>query len=156
MATLKATDFTGNISESGGNYTATFYSFQGTSSSAKYADLAEKYKADAAYEVGTVMVLGGSEEVTQSITPNDFRVIGVISDKPAYIMNSDLENGAIVALRGRIPCKVIGPVRKGDLLVTSSIPGVAEVNLNASDSTIVGKAIEEHSGDEIGIIEVIV
>jgi len=156
MAILKDTTFTGNIGESGGNYTATFYAFAGTASSAKYADLAEKYKADKEYEVGTVVILGGTEEITESRSPNDFRVMGVVSDRPAYTMNSDLEGGTIVALRGRIRCKVIGKVRKGDLLVTSSIAGVAEADLMASATTLVGKAIEEYDGDEVGTIEILV
>lgn len=89
----------------------------GTATAANYADLAEKYLADAEYEVGTVLMIGGEKEVTASKWGK--RAIGAVSDKPAYLMNKDLEGGTIVALKGRIPVKVIGTVKKGDELIAS-------------------------------------
>ena len=103
--------------------------FSGTATSAKYADLAENYLADAEYSVGTVMCVGGEAEVTQSNESNHHSVLGVVSDKPAYLMNSELEGGTTVALKGRVPVRVIGMVKKGDRLAPSPIHhGLAEVN----------------------------
>jgi hypothetical protein len=100
--------------------------FQGVASSAQYADLAEKYISDATYDEGTVVVFGGNEEVTVTNLYADTRVAGVISEYPGYIMNS-LSEGQPVALRGKVPVKVIGAVKKGDLLVTSELEGTAKV-----------------------------
>jgi len=109
-------------------YAATF---TGTSTTAKYADLAENYQADAQYEPGTVVVLGGDAEVTVTQSKGDHRVAGVVTTNPAHLMNAELqgENVVGVALTGRVPCKVLGRVKKGDILVTSAIPGYACVKL---------------------------
>ncbi len=92
--------------------------FQGTATQARYADLAEKYLADQDYAVGTVMVVGGEKEVTSSQFGD--RAIGVVSSNPAYMMNSELEGGTYVALKGRVPVKVTGAVKKGDRLVAAN------------------------------------
>jgi hypothetical protein len=89
----------------------------GTATAAQYADLAEKYLADADYEVGTVMMIGGDAEVTACRWGK--RAIGAVSAKPAYLMNEGLDGGTIVALKGRIPVKVIGSIKKGDDLIAS-------------------------------------
>jgi hypothetical protein len=88
--------------------------------------LAENYIADAEYEVGTVVVFGGVAEITVTSTHADHRVAGVVSGKPAYLMNASTP-GTAVALRGRVPVKVSGPVVKGDLLVTSTMSGFQPV-----------------------------
>lgn len=125
--------------------------------SAQYADLAEIYKSDNTYEPGTVMVFGGSEEVTISVNDHDPKVAGVVSDNPAYLMNSG-ESGLKIALTGRVPCRVQGPVNKGDLLVTSNEPGVA----CACDSdkwkpgSTLGKSLEIIKDDSIQKIEIAV
>lgn len=98
--------------------------FRGTSVSAQYADLAELYKSDEVYEPGTVVIFGGTEEITVTRDLADERVAGVISTNPAYLMNS-AQPGLPVALRGRVPVRVIGPVAQGDSLVTSSVAGYA-------------------------------
>lgn len=98
--------------------------FDGTAVRARYADLAEKYESDADYDEGTVVVFGGIKEITESTMLGDTRVAGVVSSKPAYIMNVD-SNGIPVALRGKVPVKVVGTVSKGDLLVTGDLPGHA-------------------------------
>lgn len=98
----------------------------GTATSAQYADLAEKYQTDAQYEPGTVLVFGGSREVTTTGSYADPSVAGVVSTAPAYLMNADEPHSVAVALRGKVPVKVVGPVRKGDLLVTSYVAGHAE------------------------------
>lgn len=91
--------------------------FNGTATSAQYADLAEKYLADKEYEVGTVVSVGGEAEVTAAEEGD--RAIGVVSLNPAFMMNSELENGTYVALKGRVPVKVIGSVKKKDRLVAA-------------------------------------
>lgn len=129
--------------------------FVGTASAAKYADLAEIYDADGEYDAGTVVVYGGSKEITQSASQWDLRVAGVISSKPGFLMNKD-GPGLAVALRGRVPCKVTGKVTKGCLLATSEIAGVAM----ASDyigGAIIGKSLNDADfGDEVGLIEIAV
>jgi len=128
--------------------------FNGTATSAKYADLAEKYETDAEIEAGSVVVFGGEKEITECDSECDHRVAGVISTDPAYMMNSDGE-GQYLALTGRVPCKVVGPVAKGDLLVTSDVKGHAMVDNNAQPGRIIGKAVGSIDSGE-GVIEVLV
>jgi hypothetical protein len=126
--------------------------------SAQYADLAENYRADAAYEPGTVLEFGGDEEVTISTTDSSKRVAGVVSTNPAYLMNAGLsgEHIASVALTGRVPVKVVGPVAKGDLMVSNG-NGRARACMNAVPvvGTILGKSLENFTGGE-GTIEVVI
>lgn len=91
--------------------------FSGTATTANYADLAELYLSDFAYEAGTVVRVGGEFEVTATDGNHNHSVLGVISAYPAYLMNNQLENGIPVALKGRVPVKVGGTVKKGDRLV---------------------------------------
>jgi hypothetical protein len=91
--------------------------FRGTATAAEYADLAEKYLADHGYGVGTVVTIGGDKEVTACKSGD--RAIGVVSANPAFMMNSQLENGTYIALKGRVPVKVMGPVKKGDRLIAA-------------------------------------
>lgn len=115
--------------------------FQGEASTARYADLAEKYLADAEYAPGTVVCIGGEKEVTASSWGK--RAIGAVSTNPAYMMNSELEGGTYVALKGRVPVKVIGRIKKGDELIAAdngcaiaAVPhasGVFAVALESSD-----------------------
>lgn len=132
--------------------------FDGIATKAYYADLAENYTADAHYEPGTVLVFGGEEEVTLTTTHNDHRVAGIVSTNPAYLMNSHQEgnNVTMIALQGRVPCKVIGRAQKGDILVTSAISGYAIVNNDAHAGRIIGKALENKADSGKGIIEVVV
>jgi len=122
---------------------------------ALYADLAEKYQADAAYEPGTVVMFGGTEEVTLADVDTP-RVAGVVSTQPGYLLNGGLntENSIELALTGRVPCKVTGTIRKGDML-TSAGNGYAHANHNPAMGTVIGKALEDHDDLE-GIIEVVV
>ncbi len=126
--------------------------------SALYADLAENYAGDADYEPGTVLAFGGEQEVTISTVHNDTRVAGVVSTKPAHLMNGEMEaeHKIAVALRGRVPCKVIGKTKKGDLLVASAKPGYAVVNNSPAPGTIIGKALENKDSLGEGVIEVVV
>ena len=123
---------------------------------ANYADLAEKYVADAAYAPGTVLMFGGDKEVTQCVHDMCSRVAGVVSTNPAYLMNSGLEGEYTVelALTGRVPTKVRGPILKGDLIVSAS-DGHARAEGIPQVGTVIGKALEDFNGDS-GVIEVVV
>jgi hypothetical protein len=131
--------------------------FAGTSTTAKYADLAENYVTDAEYEPGTVVVIGGEKEATISSTDHNKKVLGVISTQPAYLMNSECV-GQPIALRGRVPCKVFGVVNKGDLLVTSSVAGYAQVCAEEFETSraVFAKALESKFDEGTGTIEVLV
>ena len=120
--------------------TVTANLFSGTASQAQYADLAEKYTGPESLEPGDVVVFGGGYEVEQCSEENDHRVAGVISTDPAYMMNSEAE-GHYVALCGRVPCKVTGPVAKGDLMVSSALGGHAKADNNAGPGRIIGKEL---------------
>ena len=132
--------------------------FSGNATTANYADLAENYLADGAYEEGTVLVFGGAQEVTQSTVFNDRRVAGVVSLKPAYLMNNELVGDYVVAvaLQGRVPVKVIGRVQKGDLLVSSGKPGYAIVNNDPKVGTVIGKSLAVKTTDGEGVVEAVV
>ena len=125
---------------------------------ATYADLAEYYSADKEYAVGWVMMFGGEAEVTAANVNATTKVAGVVSTDPAYIMNSALEGTRVcLALQGRVPCRVVGKVKKGDLIIASDIIGVAvSAGDNARAGTIIGKALEDYDSDHIGLIEVAV
>jgi hypothetical protein len=131
-----------------------------TATSARYADLAESYAADKLYQPGTVMIFGGSAEITQSLQAVDPSVAGVVTSDPAHLMNAFQIGEYIVnvALVGRVPCKVVGIVRKGDRLVTSHIPGVAMVMPDGPQlpGVLIGKALQNYDSDVPGVIEVAV
>lgn len=133
---------------------------QTTASSAQYADLAERYTADQDYEAGTVVVFSDKDsdyELTESIRSHDRAVAGVISTNPAYLMNSTTE-GVALALQGRVPCKVLGPIQRGDLVVTSNTPGTAQRLDDSSylPGVVIGKALGTIEDDSIQTIEVVV
>jgi hypothetical protein len=147
---------TGNI----GTQTNYFNTVFAKATSAQYADLAEKFEADAEYQPGTVLDFGGSKEVTLSTASHSSRVAGVVSTNPSYLMNSmqQGENVVELALTGRVPTMVVGPVGKGDRLVTSHIPGVAQ-RLDPAlyqPGTIIGKSLEEYHGNVPAMITVVV
>ena len=130
-----------------------------TATAARYADLAERYASDMIYEVGTVLIIGGDKEVTVTDRYADTRVAGIVSTNPAYMMNIDAGNDEthpFIALKGRVPCKIIGPIEKGDLLVTSNVPGyAAKWNASAGTGSVIGKALESYP-EGPGVIEVLV
>ena len=141
----------GNIGALGAGFNTVY----AKATSAVYADLAENYAADTDYEPGTVLEFGGEFEVTLG-TEGTTRVAGVVSTNPAYLMNSAIEAEftAPIALQGRVPCKVIGQVRKGDLIVSAG-NGFAKASSTPSIGQVIGKAIENFDGDT-GVIEVVV
>ena len=144
-----------NLSYDIGSNTKKYNTVYAKATSAQYADLAEIYESDSEYEVGTVVIFGGEKEITVSSMGADPRVAGVISENPAYLMN-DEATGQAVALQGKVPCKVIGQISKGDMLVThSQHPGVARKGIDPKMGTVVGKALEEYNSTEIGTINIV-
>ena len=135
---------TGNIGSSSTYFNTVF----AVATSAQYADLAEKYESDSnePYTPGTVVVFGGAKEITVTTIRADARVAGAVSSDPAYLMNAG-GPGLPVALRGKIPVKVLGPVAKGDSLVTSSTAGFAEsVGTDCSyGQSVFAKSLETNS-----------
>lgn len=129
----------------------------GATINATYADLAEYYSSDREYESGTVVVFGGEKEVTVTTTINDTRIAGVVSTSPAYTMNTKLVGQRIcLALQGRAPCKVIGPVHKGDLLTTSDTAGYATRATEPTLGAILGKSLENNFTQGPCIVEIAV
>ena len=128
--------------------------------SALYADLAEMYAADRDYAPGTVVEFGDPEEIRASQLSHSTSVAGIISTNPSYLMNAAQLGKHVlpVALTGRVPCRVVGKIIKGDRLVASDIPGVATVLDIAKyePSCIIGKALENYDSREPGVIEVVV
>jgi len=123
-----------------------------TATAARYADLAEMYAADEAIEPGTVVHFAGEGKLAACDVANCRAVAGIISTDPAYLMNSTQE-GVALALAGRVPCKVTGPVAAGDLIVSAG-NGMAMANNDAAMGTVIGKAIEANESGE-GVIEVL-
>ncbi len=141
-STIVARDSSGDI---------TVHVMNGTATAARYADLAEKYLADDDYEVGTVIMVGGEKEVTAALIDN--RPIGVISAKPGFMMNKELEGGVYIALKGRVPVKVQGPVKKGDRLTSSYEAGVAVIGSDLSSFAV---SLETNDDPKIKTIEAVI
>lgn len=139
--TIAARDGSGDISAN---------LFKGTATAARYADLAEKYLTDRDYEPGTVVSVGGSAEVTACT--RDSHPIGVVSTNPAYMMNSELEGGTYIALKGRVPVKVGGKVNKGDTLVAGN-NGYAVAGSNAH---VFAVALDTNEDDAVAFIEAVI
>jgi len=124
---------------------------------ATYADLAEYYEGDQEYEPGTVLVFGGDKEVTTTTVINDTRSAGVVTTNPAYVMNAEQTGIRVcIALAGRVPVKVVGRVKKGDMLTTSATPGYAVKALSPTLGAVIGKALEDKDYGEAGVIQVAV
>jgi hypothetical protein len=148
-AKLLATPYSIAARDASANITANI--FNGTATAARYADLAEKYLADTEYEVGTVVAVGGEKEVTACSIGE--RAIGVVSANPAFMMNKDLEGGTYIALKGRVPVKVIGAVKKGDRL-TAANNGCALATNECKD--VFAVALESSDNENVKIIEALV
>jgi hypothetical protein len=151
---------TANATANIGNASNYFNRLFAQATTALYADLAEVYRADAQYPPGTVLVFGGTQEVTMSTVGHDVKIAGIVSTHPAHVMNSGLQSEFTVevGLIGRVPCRVIGPITAGDRVVSSNRAGVAE-RLDMSKyqpGVIIGKALESYSSTDVGTIEVVV
>ncbi len=127
--------------------------FDGTATAARYADLAEKYLTDKEYDPGTVVCVGGEAEVRATVFGD--RAIGVVSKSPAFMMNKDLEGGTYIALKGRVPCKVEGSVRKGDRLVASE-NGCAIAASFHQHPDVFGISLQDSQDTNVKIVEVLV
>ncbi len=145
---MTAATFSGNVT---GNF------FVGTATQAQYADLAEVYKADRDYAAGTVVKLGGSEEITHTTDAFDNDVFGVISENPAYLMNAEAE-GLPVALTGRVKVKVIGKISKGERLVSADMEGFAwGIGSEEYDPrAVIGRSLEDKDDGESGMVEAVI
>ena len=106
-----------------------------------------------------VLIFGGESEVTESVTFCNHKIAGVVSTEPAHLMNSDID-GVAIALKGRVPCKVEGPVKKGDILVTGTAPGTAtglkKDSAMPSSLCVVGKSLEDSDDAGIKMVEIAV
>jgi len=154
-----ATGTQGLETDTGLSYNPSTNVLSTTASAAQYADLAERYTSDSDYAPGTVVVFGGEQEVTQSTSRISRHIAGIVSTDPAYLMNSALENSVAVGLMGRVPCKVVGEINKGDMMVSSATPGHAEAWHEEGDppmGSVIGKSLENKTGTGEGVIEVVV
>ena len=153
--TVGATALTTGSNVTVGTITGNWGLSSGSKLTATYADLAEYYESDRHYEPGTVLAFGGDKEVTIA-EDSTTKVAGIVSTNPAYVMNTACEgkHTVILALQGRVPCKVRGTIQKGDMMVSGG-NGFAKSSLSPHMGTVIGKALENFDGIE-GIIEVAV
>jgi hypothetical protein len=165
-----AANATGNVGNAtgyfNGVYAQSFYgttfngNLTGTAVQAQYADLAERFAADATYEAGTVVELGGDKEITRSMQDLSETVFGVISTRAAYLMNSasgsDLTHPP-VAMTGRVPVQCTGVIKKGDRLVSAG-NGVARAAApgEATAFNTIGRALADKLDAGLGRVEAIV
>jgi hypothetical protein len=145
-----------NLTINVGSVSAWFNTFYGVSTQAKYADLAENYQADRQYNPGIVLMFGGAQEVTMANVATT-AVAGVVSTNPAHLMNGQLSgtNVTAVALTGRVPCMVIGPVSKGDMMISAGF-GYAKSSATPQLGQVIGKALQDYPINAKGVIEVVV
>jgi hypothetical protein len=161
--TVRATTLQGTVLTTGANTTAgtvtgNWSLSAGSRLNATYADLAEYYCADQKYESGTVLQFGGKEEVTLA-QENTNKIAGIVTTNPAYVMNTTLEcehNAVMIALAGRVPCKVIGPVFKGDMLISAGNGYAKVATTTPIMGTVIGKAIQSIPSHDHAVIEVMV
>jgi hypothetical protein len=146
----------GNIGSSSNYFNQVF----ATATTALYADVAERFAADDVLEPGTVVELGGTKEITKSITDLSENVFGVISTRPAYTMNGGAGEDSThpkVAMTGRVPVNVTGIIRKGDRLVSAGA-GMARAAQSgeATAFNVIGRSLVDKTTQDTGTIEAIV
>ena len=128
--------------------------------SAEYADIAERFAADSEYAPGTVVELGGSEEVTLCVEELSDKVFGVVSTQPAYLMNSKSGTDAThpaIAMSGRVPVMTMGFVTKGDRLVSAGNGVARAANLEEVTAfNVIGRALTDKTSEGIDTVEAIV
>ena len=169
FTTLQGTNFSSaNVSVSGaivptsgnavnlGTTTNWFNNIYGTAIHSLYADLAENYSGDKTYAAGTVVMFGGAQEVTVADVETT-AVAGIVSTNPSHLMNGGLQGGNVVpvALTGRVPCMVIGPIAKGDLLISAG-HGYAKASASPQIGQVIGKALVDFASASKAVIEVAV
>jgi hypothetical protein len=147
-----------NLSYNPSTNTLTTGIFSGTASAAQYADLAENFRPDTSYAPGTIVALGGAEEITAVNEELSSNVFGVVSSRPAYLMNSAQEGGAPVAVAGRVPVRVVGMVNKGDRLVSAGngMARAAHEDESINAFNVIGRAIQTKTTMEEGTVEAFV
>ena len=132
------------------------------STSAQYADVGERFAADAPMAEGAVVMLGGLQEITETDAEMSDQVFGVISSNPAYAMNAgagNSESHPFVAMTGRTPVRVTGQVSKGQRLVSSNVKGTARAVSNTDSINpfhVIGRALEDKTTDGIGLVNCVV
>ena len=153
-----ATGTQGIETDTGLSYNPSTNVLSTTASAAQYADVAERFEADAPMEIGSVVEVGGTAEITEATSEMSQDVFGVISDKPAYMMNAgagDNDTHPFVAMTGRTPVRVTGVVNKGQRLVTSSIKGCARAvaqGESISPFNVIGRALESNTDAGIKLV----
>ena len=149
-------DGVGNI----GTASLAFNTVHAKATSAQYADMAERFHADAEYAPGTIVELGGVNEITLCVEELSAKVFGVVSTQPAYLMNGNAgsnETHPPIAMSGRVPVNVLGFVTKGDRLVSAGNGTARAANLDEITSfNVIGRALESKTDEGIGSIEAIV
>lgn len=148
---------TANLTYNLGSTTSWWNNIYGTSIHAQYADVAERFEADAVIMPGTVVELGGAKEITTVVAELSENILGVISTKAAYLMNSGAGSDSThppVAVSGRVPVRVIGSIKKGDRLVSAG-NGLARAGARTEISpwNVIGRALSSKTTPGEGIIE---
>jgi hypothetical protein len=154
VGSLNTTIITAGSAGTVGTITGDWNLSAGSTLQATYSDLGERYSTDIVYAPGTVLMIGGTAETTLATYEGRFALAGIVSTDPAYILNSTLKDSAVIALAGRVPCKVVGKINKGDILTVSNIPGVACATKTPEYGTIIARALESYDSSEVGVIEV--
>ena len=154
VGTVQTSTLTTGASGTAGSITGNWTLTSGSRLEATYADLAERYASDEQYEPGTILMIGGTAEVTIANKSGQYRLAGIVSTAPAYVLNSTIPDSVIVALTGRVPCRVVGKIQKGDLITISDIPGVGTSVAPSASGTVIGRALENYDSTEVGVIEV--
>jgi hypothetical protein len=149
--------FNGKIGKGINLNNSSAFKLRGVAVEAEFADVAEIYESDASYEPGTLVSLGGVAEVTQTTGLADTNIFGIVSTRPAYLMNTKArgkKNALPIAVAGRIPVKVKGVVKRGDRLIASDEPGIAQAYTgNEPVWSIVGRSLNDYSGSGVGKVE---
>ena len=145
------------VEGAGGDYGN--FKIRGRAMEAEFADMAEIYRSDIELVPGNIVRLGGELEITKTVKAYDEEVFGIISTAPGFLLNSKLkmvENAYPVALKGRVPCLVKGPVRKGQRIVASDVEGVGMATDEFNPISIIGRALDNKTSEDIGAVEVAV
>lgn len=135
------------------------FKIRGRAMEAEFADMAEIYRSDTELTPGNLVILGGSKEITKTTRAFDDQVFGVISTAPGFLLNAKekmKEFAYPVALKGRVPCLVSGPVRKGQRIVSSEFAGIGMATDQFDAATIIGRAIGDKDEGGVGLVEVAV
>ena len=158
--TITATALTTGANTTAGTMTGNFTLSAGSRLQSTYADLAERFEADAFYDAGTVVEMGGDKEITAVQYELSEDVFGVVSSTAGYLMNAmagDDNTHPPIAVGGRVQVKVMGKVTKGQRLVSAG-NGMARAAQKgeATAFNIIGRSLEDKLTDEVGAVEAFV